>query len=275
MPSVAPSPVLPPSSTESRLSPPPPVDFTAFVDTGSDLIWTQCLPCINCFNQSHPIFNPRNSSSYRHVRCSSNICHSLDYSHCGADLRVPTCRCDYYYGDGSFTHGDLAFDQITIRSFKLPKVGPSDAATKTRVSHSTMLHPESSGLVPALSLWCLKSAKLPMSNQHSPTACQPNVSGKINFGRNAIISGSKLVSTPIISTFSAPFYYLTLEAISVANKRFEAVDNVTTATSKRGNILIDSGTTLTFLPPSLYNNIVSTLVSVIRAKRVEDPSSCS
>lgn len=47
----------------------------------------------------------------------------------------------------------LAFDQITIRSApsNSPR-WPPDAATKTRVSHSTMLHPESSGLVPALSL---------------------------------------------------------------------------------------------------------------------------
>jgi hypothetical protein len=32
--------------------------FTAIVDTGSDLVWTQCLPCESCFPQTGPEFNP-------------------------------------------------------------------------------------------------------------------------------------------------------------------------------------------------------------------------
>lgn len=44
------------------------------------------------------------------------------------------------------------------------------------------------------------------------------------------------------------------------------------AMTKRGNIIIDSGTTLTFLPRNLYAGVVSTLASVIKAKRVDDPA---
>ncbi|KAK1384336.1 hypothetical protein POM88_022071 [Heracleum sosnowskyi] len=37
----------------------PPKPFSAIVDTGSDLIWTQCSPCTKCFDQPTPIFIPK------------------------------------------------------------------------------------------------------------------------------------------------------------------------------------------------------------------------
>ncbi|XP_022988958.1 aspartic proteinase CDR1-like [Cucurbita maxima] len=97
----------------------PRVKIMAIADTGSDLTWTQCMPCHKCFNQSFPIFNPRRSFSYRHVSCTSNACRSLDDYRCGPNNR--TCSYGYSYGDQSFTYGDLASDKITIGSFKLFK----------------------------------------------------------------------------------------------------------------------------------------------------------
>jgi hypothetical protein len=47
---------------------------TAIVDTGSDLMWTQCLPCTSCHAQSNPVFNPATSSTYQVVNCGNNLC---------------------------------------------------------------------------------------------------------------------------------------------------------------------------------------------------------
>jgi hypothetical protein len=47
---------------------------TAIVDTGSDLMWTQCLPCTSCYAQSSPVFNPATSSTYQVVNCGNNLC---------------------------------------------------------------------------------------------------------------------------------------------------------------------------------------------------------
>ncbi|KAG6600418.1 putative aspartic protease, partial [Cucurbita argyrosperma subsp. sororia] len=66
------------------------------------------------------------------------------------------------------------------------------------------------------------------------------------------------------------FYYLTLEAMSVANKRFKATNDMSAA-AEQGNILIDSSTTLTILPPNFYKGVASTLARVVKAKRVDDP----
>ncbi|XP_044462964.1 aspartic proteinase nepenthesin-2-like [Mangifera indica] len=44
------------------------------LDTGSDLIWTQCLPCINCFQQSNPIFDPKSSSTFQKIPSYHPLC---------------------------------------------------------------------------------------------------------------------------------------------------------------------------------------------------------
>lgn len=38
---------------------------TFIFDTGSSLIWTQCTPCIHCFKQDYPLFDPKQSSSFQ------------------------------------------------------------------------------------------------------------------------------------------------------------------------------------------------------------------
>jgi len=52
--------------------------FSAAIDTASDLVWLQCQPCVSCYRQVDPLFNPKLSSSYAVVPCSSDTCAQLD-----------------------------------------------------------------------------------------------------------------------------------------------------------------------------------------------------
>ncbi|KAG5615940.1 hypothetical protein H5410_015764 [Solanum commersonii] len=47
----------------------PPIDTFFTADSGSDLTWTQCKPCVNCFKKLKPILNPTNSTSYKTIGC--------------------------------------------------------------------------------------------------------------------------------------------------------------------------------------------------------------
>jgi hypothetical protein len=39
------------------------------------LVWTQCLPCESCFQQTGPEFNPAKSSTYKPIKCGlHNLC---------------------------------------------------------------------------------------------------------------------------------------------------------------------------------------------------------
>ncbi|KAK6132084.1 hypothetical protein DH2020_034150 [Rehmannia glutinosa] len=38
---------------------------TFIFDPGSELTWTQCTPCVNCFKKDYPLFDPKYSKSYQ------------------------------------------------------------------------------------------------------------------------------------------------------------------------------------------------------------------
>uniref|UniRef100_A0A803LV05 Peptidase A1 domain-containing protein n=1 Tax=Chenopodium quinoa TaxID=63459 RepID=A0A803LV05_CHEQI len=78
----------------------PPRQFPAIMDTGSDLVWTQCMPCMACYSQATPIFDPNASSSFSPLPCSNPLCASKTKK-CTNNL----CRYRTLYGDMSFTQG--------------------------------------------------------------------------------------------------------------------------------------------------------------------------
>ncbi|CAK7338389.1 unnamed protein product [Dovyalis caffra] len=68
-----------------------------FLDTGGSLIWTQCLPCKNCYKTALPIYNSQTSNSYRKLPCDHQLCSGDNalFRCVGGE-----CRYDITYGDG-------------------------------------------------------------------------------------------------------------------------------------------------------------------------------
>jgi hypothetical protein len=94
-----------------------------------------------------------------------------------------------------------------------------------------------------------------------------------------VVSGFRVVSTPLLTGDpKLSFYFLRLEAMSVGRKRFQYYSNsttsplATTSSSKlgKGNIIIDSGTTLTYLQKDFYNKLESAMSEGIKLERVND-----
>lgn len=63
--------------------------FSAAVDTATDLVWLQCQPCVSCYRQLDPVFNPRLSSSFAVVPCRSDTCGQLD-EHRHVHVSIPS-----------------------------------------------------------------------------------------------------------------------------------------------------------------------------------------
>ncbi|ESQ51302.1 hypothetical protein EUTSA_v10017843mg [Eutrema salsugineum] len=77
------------------------------------------------------------------------------------------------------------------------------------------------------------------------------------FSGNAIVAGDGTVATNIFRSKEQPqFYFLNLDAISVGENRVETLG--ISFHSLEGNIVIDSGTTYTYLPDT-YCNLVNEL----------------
>ncbi|KAH7431069.1 hypothetical protein KP509_08G028500 [Ceratopteris richardii] len=83
------------------------------IDTGSDVMWIQCTPCLDCYEQRDPVFDPTSSSSYRKLSCRSPVCGMLELHGCagGGDGH---CLYQVAYGDGSFTAGEFSVEELTF-----------------------------------------------------------------------------------------------------------------------------------------------------------------
>uniref|UniRef100_I1PRC4 Peptidase A1 domain-containing protein n=1 Tax=Oryza glaberrima TaxID=4538 RepID=I1PRC4_ORYGL len=64
----------------------PPQRAEAIVDTGSNLVWTQCTDCLAavadpCFEQHLPLYNYSASRSTKPVPCTDALCQANPYGH--------------------------------------------------------------------------------------------------------------------------------------------------------------------------------------------------
>ncbi|KAL2930318.1 hypothetical protein RDABS01_035728 [Bienertia sinuspersici] len=227
-------------------------NMTVIVDTGSDLTWVQCEPCNACYNQLEPIFNPSTSLSFKSISCNSSACRWLQdqaTGNSGACAYSPS-TCNYYvsYGDGSYTHGELAMERLD-----LGKLIHVDNFMFGCGRSNKGLFGSTSGLMG------LGKSNLSLVYQTFHqfggvfSYCLPSIdageSGTLTLGGNSSayrnttpISYTKMVQNPQLQSF----YMLNLTGIGVGGVQLEA------PSFGQNTVLIDSGTVITRLPPSIY-----------------------
>ncbi|KAJ8774238.1 hypothetical protein K2173_009669 [Erythroxylum novogranatense] len=252
----------------------PPFDIVAIADTGSDLIWSQCRPCTNCYKQDDPLFNPNSSTTYRDFTCRSKQCSYLDQSFCSSSN---ICQYQYQYGDQSYTNGNLAADTVTLGSTNGRPISFPKTIIGCGHDNSGTFDAKGSGIIGLgggqLSL--IRQLDSSISGKFSYclvplTSQSKNYSSKLNFGNNAVVSGNGVVSTPLSTGTPNTFYYLTLEAISVGDKKIPYRSS--SSGSSDGNIIIDSGTTLTLIPQDFFSALSSEVDKVAGGKQTQDPN---
>ncbi|GFP88594.1 aspartic proteinase cdr1 [Phtheirospermum japonicum] len=232
----------------------PGVETLAIADTGSDLTWVQCKPCIKCFKQKSPIFDPQRSSTYKPVPCASN-----------------TCSYTIMYGDNSYSKGNIAIETITLGG----NVSIGNLTIGCGHLDQGTFGAGSSGIVG------LGGGKVSLISQMGPSIegkfsyClvpffgESSKPSKMNFGENVVVSGDSVVSTPIVAKSPSTFYFLTLEGITVGSQRLDL--NSSSSLSSSSNDDDDSGTTLTFLPVDLYYQVITAVRSQMTLREISDP----
>lgn len=245
----------------------------AIADTGSDLSWMQCRPCIKCYKHKGKPFNPKNSSTYQTVGCKSRTCKALSSleTSCSA-----TKRCQFYesYADGSYSNGTVSTETVTLGNRVL-----SNIVFGCSFSNDGIFRPNWGGIVglgggefslvsqirsyvPGKFSYCL--IPFPLTNDLT------NKTSKMTFGRYDL--GPNVVSTPLVPNYPKTFYYVTLKGISVGNKRINIRDKANFSDpSQKGNMIVDSGTTLTVLPSKLYEGFEAAIKKAINVRTMKDP----
>ncbi|XP_065622272.1 aspartic proteinase CDR1 [Quercus suber] len=183
------------------------------------------------------------------------------------------------YGDESFSKGDIAVETITLGS----TTGHSVTLPKTIIGcgHDNNDTGESKASTGIVGLGGGKAFLV--SQLHSSIGGKfsyslvpsiyslDNASSKLSFGSHALVSGFGTVSTPLEYKRSDTFYNLTLEAMSVGSKRLE-LSGTSGSGGSKGNIIIDSGSTLISFPTEFYSKFESVVAEEINFERIDDPS---
>ena len=228
---------------------------TLLMDTGSGLIWTQCKPCLNCFNQTTPIFAPNDSDSYRKLPCNHSLCRQLHQCVSGE------CVYSQRYAGGSFTKGVVSLETF---SFPLNNGGfkpIKDVVFGCSNDNQNFAFNSISGILGLSYSPDSLATQLGKSINKRFSYCFPysyspmTLNSVLRFGND--IKKSQLARrTPFVreTTMSgANHYHLNLLDISVGRRRLGFPQG--TFFLKRngtGGCVIDSGSVLSFLDEKLY-----------------------
>ena len=265
----------------------PPMNVLAIADTGSDLTWVQCKPCQQCYKENGPLFDKTRSSTYKSVPCESRNCNALSTNERGCDESKNVCKYRYSYGDQSFTKGDVATETISINSASGSPVSFPGTVFGCGYDNGGTFDETGSGIIGLgggqLSLISQLGSSISNKFSYCLSHKSSTVNGTsvINLGTNSIPSGlndaSHVISTPLVEKEPKTYYYLTLEAISVGKTKIPYTGSSSyypnnDDVSMKGNIIIDSGTTLTLLESGFYDGFGAAVEEAVTgAKRVSDP----
>lgn len=214
------------------------------------------MPCKSCYETLSAKFDPSKSASYKTLGCGSNFCQDLPFQSCAA-----SCQYDYMYGDGSSTSGALSTDDVTIGTGKIPNVafgcGNSNLGTFAGAGGLVGLGKGPLSLVSQLGGTATKKFSyclVPLgSTKTSP----------LYIGDSTLAGG--VAYTPMLTNNNYPtFYYAELQGISVEGKAVNYPANTfDIAATGRGGLILDSGTTLTYLDVDAFNPMVAALKAAL------------
>ncbi|XP_026430894.1 aspartic proteinase nepenthesin-1-like [Papaver somniferum] len=280
-------------------------NFYLMIDTGSDLIWTQCRGGGNYFYQDTPFYDQTGSTTYKRIPCEDlpNQCN-------GRRCINGFCTYKEEYGSGQLTYGHLAYETFTTGStrgqeysdrfvniimgcglsqrhfgpaFGVPETrdddhawnGPIPAPGTAPIAGFLGLGQGASEFSLVLQLddhtdkqfeYCLASYDLEGADV-SPTYLRFGSDVKI-FERPA----AEILKTPIIQdqNFGTP-YHLSLLDISVNNKSvgFQKSDFEIRGAGIGGTI-IDSGTPLTTMIGRHYERVEQALIEYFEQFGIRD-----
>lgn len=239
----------------------PPETFSAIIDTGSDLIWTQCKPCKQCYDQPTPIFDPKKSSSFSKISCKSRLCEALPSSTCQDDA----CQYFYQYGDYSTTEGVMATETFTFGD------SDDDKVSITKIGFGCGSDNEGDGFSQGAGLVGLGRGPLSLVSQlkqpkfsYCLTSIDNSKTSTLLLGSQASVNSTQsseaIKTTPLIRNPSQPsFYYLSLEGISVGDTRVPIDTKIEDDGS--GGLIIDCGTTISYLFGNVFSKIKKAFIS--------------
>ncbi|RAL48507.1 hypothetical protein DM860_005931 [Cuscuta australis] len=220
-------------------------------DTGSDLTWTQCLPCAkSCYSQKDRIFDPKFSGTYSNVSCSSAACSGLKAATGNEpDCASSTCVYGIEYGDSSFSVGFFVRDRLSLT--------PSDIVENFLFGcgqNNQGLFGSTAGLLglgrDALSVVSQTAGRYGSYFSYC-LATKSGSEGHLTFGRSGGGASGSVRFTPFAK--GNAFYFIEVQSIIMGGKQLP----ISPVVFQTAGMIIDSGTVITRLPQAAYSALRS------------------
>lgn len=249
----------------------PPKDYYVQVDTGSDLLWVNCVECTECPKQSDlgielTLYDSKASNTSKPVYCDGEFCKST-YDNQVSDCKPQkSCLYSITYGDGGTTSGYFVKDDLTF-----DKVNDNLHSEPTNSSVIFGCGAKQSGGLGSSSDEALDGI-IGFGQANSSVLSQLAASGKVKkifshcldsihgggiFSIGEVIE-PKFNTTPLLS--GQAHYNAVLKDVEV-NKEFLQLSSGILDFGDDMATVIDSGTTLAYLPETVYEQLIDKIMA--------------
>ncbi|KAF9612093.1 hypothetical protein IFM89_038072 [Coptis chinensis] len=264
----------------------PPKDYHVQIDTGSDLLWVNCVQCTTCPKKSDlgiklQLYNPKESVTSKVVSCDDDFCANIyegSYPGCTANK-----LCDYrvVYADGSASDGYYVQDYITYDKASgnlATSPGNGSVIFGCGAKQSGDLGSDKQALDGIVGFGQANSS---MISQLASSGLVKKVFSHCLDGQNGggIYAIGQVVQPKVKSTPLVPkqaHYNVNLKEIEVGKDTLDLPSDAFETGDRKGTI-IDSGTTLAYLPDEVYAPLIQKILSsqpALRLQTVEDNFQC-
>ncbi|CAL1404328.1 unnamed protein product [Linum trigynum] len=262
-------------------------DYYVQVDTGSDIMWVNCIQCKECPRTSTlgidlTLYDINESASGTLVTCDQEFCSEVNggpLSGCTANV---TCPYLEIYGDGSSTAGYFVKDVVqydtvsgdletasangsVIFGCGARQSGDLGSSTEAALDGILGFGKANSSMISQLA----STGRVKKIFAH----CLDGENGGGIFAIGHVVE-PRVNTTPIIQ--DQPHYNVNMTAVQVGHDMLNLSAEVFDAGEKKGAI-IDSGTTLAYLPEMVYTPLVTKIISEqpnLRVQTVHDEYTC-
>nr|XP_018683320.1 PREDICTED: aspartic proteinase-like protein 2 isoform X2 [Musa acuminata subsp. malaccensis] len=239
------------------------------VDTGSDILWVNCISCKRCPRKSDlgvelTLYDPKASGSGSLVSCQEKFCVSTYGDIPGCEASLP-CQYSVIYGDGSSTSGYFVTDTIQYNQVSgNHQTKPVNASVTfgCGAQQSGDLGSSSEALDGILGFGQSNSSMISQLASSGKVSkifahCLDTINGGGIFTIGHVVQ-PKVKTTPLVP--DQPHYNVNLKAIEVGGAFLQLPTDLFDTGDKKGTI-IDSGTTLSYLPEVAYNALMNAVLS--------------
>ncbi|KAG8047522.1 hypothetical protein GUJ93_ZPchr0008g12215 [Zizania palustris] len=244
----------------------PPQRRTLIVDTGSDLIWTQCklFSRRGGNKKREPLYDPAVSSSFAFIPCSNMLCQEGQFSFKNCSKN----RCLYVdvYGSAAAS-GVLASENFTFgvhHTVSLPLgfgCGALSAGSLVGASGILGLSPETMSLISQLAIPRFSYCLTPFADRRTSPILFGAMADLSKHKTTGPIQTTSLLSNPVETVY----YYVPLVGISLGTKRLAVpAASLAMRPDGTGGTIVDSGSTVAYLVQPAFKAVKKAVMEAVK-----------